>query len=60
MAKSNTKNLKAVFDEAVKAERFSEPKLHARTESLRAMPHAAKLTELLQTFLLTGRNRNDS
>jgi hypothetical protein len=51
MAKSKTKNLKAVFDEAVKAERFSEPKLHARTESLRAMPHAAKLTEILQTFL---------
>jgi hypothetical protein len=51
MAKSKTMSLKTVFDEAVKAERFSEPKLHARTESLRAMPHVAKLTEILKTFL---------
>ena len=51
MPKLKTKNLKTVFDEAVKAERFSERVLHARTEPLRALPHAAKLTEILQSFL---------
>lgn len=51
MPKSKSKTLKAIFDDAVKAERFSERMLHARTEPLRALPHAAKLTSVLQTFL---------
>ncbi len=51
MPKPKAKNLKSVFDEAIKAERFSERILHARTDLLRALPHAAKLTAVLQTFL---------
>ncbi len=51
MPKPITKNLKTAFDEAVQATRFSERMLYARTESLRALPHAAKLTTVLQVFL---------
>src|SRR5580704_4852916 len=46
-----TNRLRAAFEETVKAERFSERILHARTEPLRALPHATKLTSMLQTFL---------
>ena len=51
MAEPKTKRLKTVFDEAVKAERFSERIPHTRTEALRALPHPAKLTAVLQSFL---------
>jgi len=51
MPNSKQENLQAVFDDAVKAGRFSERILHARTEELRALPHAAKLTAALQIFL---------
>src|SRR5580658_4517087 len=51
MPQPQTNRLKAAFEEAVKAERFSERILHTRTEPLRALPYATKLTSILQTFL---------
>lgn len=44
-------DLQAGFDDVVKMVRFSERILHARTEELRALPHAAKLTAILESFL---------
>jgi len=43
--------LKPIFDNAVRAGRFSEPNLHAQLQNLRALPNASKLAAKLQTFL---------
>jgi len=51
MPKPSAKALKAIFDGAVKTDRFSERILHIRTESLRTLPHSAILTSALQGFL---------
>lgn len=51
MPKPNAKALKAIFDRAVKTDRFSERILHIRTEPLRTLPHSARVTAALQGFL---------
>jgi hypothetical protein len=51
MAANNSQKLKHIFDNAVKAGRFSEPSLHAQLQNLRSLPNAAKLATKLQTFL---------
>jgi hypothetical protein len=51
MPKPNAKMLKAIFDGAVKTDRFSERILHIRTEPLRTLPHSTRLTSALQKCL---------
>ena len=51
MAVPNTQRLKRVFDNAVKMDRFSEPKLHGLVQEIRLLPNAARLAAKLQAFL---------
>jgi len=52
MAKPTSRYLKAIFDAAVRTDRFSERILHTRTEPLRTLRHSARLSAAL-TELLT-------
>lgn len=51
MAANNSQKLKHIFDNAVKAGRFSEPNLHAQLQNLRSLPNASELEAKLRTFL---------
>lgn len=51
MAANNAQKLKRVFNNAVRAGRFSEPSLHPQLENLRSLPNASKLAAKLQAFL---------
>jgi len=51
MPTNNDPKLRQIFDNSVKAGRFSEPSLHAQIEKLRSLVNALKLKAKLQVFL---------